>query len=371
MRKTAFIGDVSLNEQGIAMFAEHTRVVLKKSLPQFNLSPGDVGIVLHGHGHGLAYEVEFLTDDGKTLAVLTLDANDLGEPPTLRVEPFDLDAFILTLPKSQQDDIARKSMEMEQMARCASPDQRIRKDVIDFDTIIAGLPQDQQDAINRRMEEMLATAAYRLQIILQDPTIFLTPREVSRFIEVMENPPPRNAKFLEAQSRHLRATSGEDDPIDTIPGYPDDRLDAIERAAKNQDFYRWTQNQADHLESGNLAALDLPNLGCEVRSLGSADLCQLLRLTRSLLIAMLVTYHTDEDTAAYRQQIFHARADIDLILEDSPSLREILRTRLDKVYLQAAHLASIQPGIAKTLMPASCPWPLEQVLTDEAAPESR
>jgi hypothetical protein len=53
---------------------EHERVVLKTAVPAEGLEAGDVGAVVHVYGDGKAYEVEFLTLDGRTAAVVTLDA---------------------------------------------------------------------------------------------------------------------------------------------------------------------------------------------------------------------------------------------------------------------------------------------------------
>jgi hypothetical protein len=59
------------------MLKEHAQVVLKKTLPNLGLEPGDVGVVVSIHGNGSAYEVEFLTMDGHTIGVETVEAVDL------------------------------------------------------------------------------------------------------------------------------------------------------------------------------------------------------------------------------------------------------------------------------------------------------
>jgi len=42
------------------------------------------------------------------------------------------------------------------------------------------------------------------KVIESESTLVLTRRESLRFMEMMENPPPRNEKFLQAQARYLR-----------------------------------------------------------------------------------------------------------------------------------------------------------------------
>ena len=57
------------------MIKEHDRVVLKKSVPAQGLKTGDVGTVIHVYKKGEAFEVEFLTLHGETVAIATLDAS--------------------------------------------------------------------------------------------------------------------------------------------------------------------------------------------------------------------------------------------------------------------------------------------------------
>jgi hypothetical protein len=59
------------------MIKEHERVVLITTLPDEKLEPGDVGTVVHVYQDGDAYEVEFVTLDGHTAAVATLEASQV------------------------------------------------------------------------------------------------------------------------------------------------------------------------------------------------------------------------------------------------------------------------------------------------------
>ncbi|HEY3852978.1 MAG TPA: DUF4926 domain-containing protein [Verrucomicrobiae bacterium] len=59
------------------MIKEHERVVLKAPISADALEPGDIGTVVHVYKDGLAYEVEFTTLDGKTAAVVTVEASQI------------------------------------------------------------------------------------------------------------------------------------------------------------------------------------------------------------------------------------------------------------------------------------------------------
>ena len=57
------------------MIEEHANILLNEDLPQDGLHKGDIGVVLHIHQDGEAYEVEFLTMGGSTVAVRTLQSS--------------------------------------------------------------------------------------------------------------------------------------------------------------------------------------------------------------------------------------------------------------------------------------------------------
>jgi hypothetical protein len=54
------------------MIKEHDCVVLTSDLPDEGLQAGDVGTVVHIHRNAAAYEVEFITLTGQTVAVATV-----------------------------------------------------------------------------------------------------------------------------------------------------------------------------------------------------------------------------------------------------------------------------------------------------------
>ncbi len=66
------------------MIKEHERVVLKKGIPEEGLKTGDVGTVVHIYKKGEAFEVEFLTLHGETVAIATLNASQVR--PVLKRE---------------------------------------------------------------------------------------------------------------------------------------------------------------------------------------------------------------------------------------------------------------------------------------------
>jgi hypothetical protein len=67
------------------MIREHDCIVLTQNLPDEDLRAGDVGTVVHVHADAAAYEVEFVTLTGRTVAVVTVLPSQLRP-----VSPHDL-----------------------------------------------------------------------------------------------------------------------------------------------------------------------------------------------------------------------------------------------------------------------------------------
>ena len=59
------------------MIKELDRVVLTTDFPEHNLKTGDIGTVVLVHNKKVGYEVEFVTLDGETIAVVSLLASQL------------------------------------------------------------------------------------------------------------------------------------------------------------------------------------------------------------------------------------------------------------------------------------------------------
>jgi Domain of unknown function (DUF4926) len=75
------------------MIKEYNEIVLLADKPDKGLLKGDVGIVIEIYDNHEGYEVEFITKEGKTVAVVTLDANEvrpIGNKDMLHVRELEL-----------------------------------------------------------------------------------------------------------------------------------------------------------------------------------------------------------------------------------------------------------------------------------------
>jgi len=59
------------------MFQELDTVVLTHDIQEYSLKQSDIGAVVHCYKDSEVFEVEFVTADGRTIALLTLDQADI------------------------------------------------------------------------------------------------------------------------------------------------------------------------------------------------------------------------------------------------------------------------------------------------------
>jgi len=59
------------------MIRELDTVVLTHDIDEYGLKQGDIGAVVHCYKDSAAFEVEFVTAEGRTIALLTLNRADI------------------------------------------------------------------------------------------------------------------------------------------------------------------------------------------------------------------------------------------------------------------------------------------------------
>jgi hypothetical protein len=112
----------------------------------------------------------------------------------------------------------------------------------------------------------------------------------------------------------------------------------------DRDFFRWTQEQAAALRraKGSNLPLDWENLAEEVESLGKSQRAELNSQIRRILrhLFKLGAFAAADPRAGWRATIRDARAEIEELLETSPSLRRELESVVSKQSTTAARLAA-------------------------------
>ncbi|MCL1472692.1 DUF29 domain-containing protein [Argonema antarcticum A004/B2] len=135
------------------------------------------------------------------------------------------------------------------------------------------------------------------------------------------------------------------------------------------DFYAWTQEQAKLLKFQQWNQLDLPNLIEEIESLGKQQRAE-LRNRLSILIGHLLKweYQVSKRSRSWLNTIRIQRIDVLELLKENPSLKPYLEETLQIAYTKGMALAAGETNLPLKTFPESCPYSLEEILSDRFYP---
>lgn len=104
-----------------------------------------------------------------------------------------------------------------------------------------------------------------------------------------------------------------------------------------QDFALWIEETVTNLKNKDFKALDLKNLIEEVESLGKNDQRSLKSFIRQILVHRFkIKYVADRNNIGHwNEEIANFQAEIETLLEDSPSLKTKLQEYLEDQYPKA------------------------------------
>ncbi len=137
------------------------------------------------------------------------------------------------------------------------------------------------------------------------------------------------------------------------------------------DFSSWISQTAQLLREQRWQELDLPKLIEEVEDLGKSERRGIAsQLTRLLLHLLKWQYQPQRRSDSWLDSITDARTQIELAIEDSPSLRSYPTEQLEESYQRARRQAAKQTSMELLAFPTTCPYSLELVLAEDWLPES-
>jgi hypothetical protein len=135
------------------------------------------------------------------------------------------------------------------------------------------------------------------------------------------------------------------------------------------DFVAWTEANAELLREGRFDEADIEHLAEEIEDLGKERLHALKRYLRILLAHLLKhSFQPGKRSTSWLRTILMARAEIEDLLAENPSLRPKVPGLLIEVYPKSVKLASLETELPKEEFPEACPWSPEQILDDEFLP---
>ena len=135
------------------------------------------------------------------------------------------------------------------------------------------------------------------------------------------------------------------------------------------DFCAWSNEQARRLRAMRIPGLDIENVAEEIESLGRSDKRE-LRSRMIVLLAHLLKWSAQPELSgrSWRATIGVQRRQIAILLDDSPSLRPLLKQVMVDEYGRAVATAVRETGLFAESFPAGCVWTADEVLGDDFFP---
>jgi len=149
-------------------------------------------------------------------------------------------------------------------------------------------------------------------------------------------------------------------------------MEATINTLYDTDFVEWTERMAALLRERRFDEVDLEHVVEEIEDLGKSDRTAMRsQLRRMLMHLVKQRIQPERAGAGWRHSIFDARAEINDLLEDSPSLRVFAEQNLQIIYTKAVNQALSETdltGRAKELkIPVQCPYTLDDLLEGDLA----
>ena len=133
------------------------------------------------------------------------------------------------------------------------------------------------------------------------------------------------------------------------------------------DFYLWTQQQAALMRQGefNRIDLDIEHIAEEIESMGRREKHSLHSYLFNVMMHLLKwRYQPDRRGASWQGSIFNGRDQIEMLLEENPSLQPQMDFLAQKAYPKARRLAATETGLPLATFPEQCPFTIEQITGD-------
>jgi hypothetical protein len=144
-------------------------------------------------------------------------------------------------------------------------------------------------------------------------------------------------------------------------------MSTVTKTLYETDFVEWADHTAELLRQGKFNEVDLEHLIEEVEGLAGSDRHAVVSQLRRMLMHLIKERIQPERAgSSWRSSVIDAQREIELYLEDSPSLRRYLEEALQKSYERALKDAFRETTVtarAKELaLPEKCPYKLPDLL---------
>jgi Domain of unknown function DUF29 len=136
------------------------------------------------------------------------------------------------------------------------------------------------------------------------------------------------------------------------------------------DFKSWIDQTTQLLRDRRWQDIDVAHLIEEIQDLGKSEQRAIAsQLTRLLLHLLKWQYQPQRRSDSWLDSITDARTQIELAIEDSPSLKNYPAVQLNESYKRARRQAVKQTNLQASTFPEECSYALAQVLDEGWLPQ--
>jgi len=145
----------------------------------------------------------------------------------------------------------------------------------------------------------------------------------------------------------------------------------ISKNLYEEDFYRWTQHQANMLRYRKIEDLDFDNLIEEIESMGKSEQRELESRLEVLLTHLLKwQFQPEKRNISWELTIEEQRSRIADHLRKNPSLKSRVQETQEIAYGYAIFSAIKETKMQRSVFPEQCPWTFEQAMDKKFWPQS-
>lgn len=136
-----------------------------------------------------------------------------------------------------------------------------------------------------------------------------------------------------------------------------------------QDFNQWLKITANLLQQKKFKEIDLDNLIIELESMGKSNKRELISRLIILIMHLLKwKYQPQKQSKSWLSTINEQRLQLELILEQNPSLKREIEQIITQRYEKARKMASQETRLDLQLFPSENPFNLTEILGEDFFP---
>ena len=147
--------------------------------------------------------------------------------------------------------------------------------------------------------------------------------------------------------------------------------DTVRAVDYEGDLVAWAEANARLLRLGRLEEVDAEHIAEELEDMGKSERRALGSHLQNLVMHLLKwQYQPQRRGRSWRFSVLNARASVQAILDDSPSLAPRVEALMQKSWHLAREQAIAETGLPEERFPEACPYGIEQVLDSEFWPNA-